>query len=231
MSTMVARDRRVIELARQLGMPPYGGDAVAFVVTWCVRKVTHWVHEFGPRTLEEFLQTVTAKVGLIIDRDDVAAASLSVADLEAHRVQRSPQASREAAYSAIVSRLSRPALLIVAGLQLKANERRAMNIPALFPQESPTPKLRAVNVVTSAGARDAGGFLPKNMRVPPNSIIAQVFGSETLDLVEQTWVAHEDLSMWESRGEHRPGLPVVVEVGRCGSRVIALVTVRDEATA
>jgi hypothetical protein len=340
MNRRVGRHHPVVHLACDLGMPSHARDPVAYVVSYCRRKVDAWVEQFGPRDLRELLDTVLAKVGLIVeeiwddydlhatvgrylsageggfarlvgntfdaqtyavvvrlrrphngrthvavidcrspkrarrwfsiwhevahlltnpqlvldfrrtvrpDKDPMESLMDSVAHefafyerffqfreqpgrgisfkaLEAHRTQHAPEASREAAYSTVVSNLVQPVLLVVANLNLKVAERRAAAAGTLVPTLAPQPVLRAVSVIPSRGAEQAGFFLPRNMRVPPDSIIANVFGHQILDLTQRTWISHENLSMWESKGRTQPSFAVVVEAGRCGARVLALIT-------
>ena len=141
---------------------------------------------------------------------------ISFKALEAHRALYSPEASRAAAYGTVVSSLTEPALLVVAKFNLKAAERRAAQSGTLFPHLAPQPELRAATVIPSPGAQAAGLFLPPNMRVPVDSIIAEVF--------QNTWSSRENLSIWVSKGRAQPSFAVVVEAGRCGGIVLALMT-------
>jgi hypothetical protein len=334
-----AQDSRVVKLAREFGMKG-AGNPVAFVVDRCVRQVTAWVKEFGPSNLEELLETVIAKVGLIIEEvqtdDDLeqipkrylqggeggfgrvlqafddrtfalvlrlrrprhGCAHVAVIDcrgrkrarrwfsiwhevahllaepqlsfnfrrtvvpdkdpveqlmdsiggelafyrpmfelilpdgvrptlghLEDHRVRQAPSASREAAYGTLIGRAGIPAVFIVAEMDFKASEHRALQTGFLFPQAAPTPELRAVRVVSSDLSRGSGLFIPRNMRVPPTSVISRVFLQETADLADKTWSSRELLSDWsDSKGNRLADVPVMVEAGRSGSRVFALIT-------
>lgn len=69
---------RVVSLARQLGMVGHG-DAVAYLVSYSLRTVDAWAKEFGPTTVHGLLQTVIAKVGLIVEyvRSDQDVATIS----------------------------------------------------------------------------------------------------------------------------------------------------------
>jgi len=334
-----AQDGRVLKLARDFGMKG-AGNPVAFVVDRCVRHVTAWVKEFAPSNLEELLQTVIAKVGLIIeeihtdedlaqvserylqdgeggfgrvvqefddhtfalvlrlrrprhgcahvavidcrerkrarrwfsiwhevahllaepqlsfnfrrtvfpDKDpveqlmDAIAGELAFyrpmyelhlpdgirptfAHLEDHRLRLAPSASREAAYATAIGRANTPVVFIVAELDIKANQRRALRTGLLFPQAAPTPELRAVRVVSSDLSRAGGLFIPRNMRVPQSSLISRVFSQETADLADKTWSSREVLSDWsDSKGNRLDAVAVIVEVGRSGGRVFALLT-------
>lgn len=333
------QDGRVLKLARELGMKG-AGDPVHFVVDRCLRHVRTWVTEFTPANLEDLLQTVIGKVGLIVeeinadddlpqiadrylrdgegafgrvlrafddktfalvlrlrrprhgcahvavidcrgrkrarrwfsiwhevahllaepqlsfnfrrtvvpDKDpveqlmDSIAGELAfyrpmfelalsdgvrptIADLEDHRVRLAPSASREAAYGTLISRAHIPAVLIVAEMEFKASEHRALQNRFLFPEAAPTPELRAVRVVASELGRRSALFIPRNMRVPPTSLISRVFLQETADLADGTWNGRELLSEWsDSKGKRLAEMPVVVEAGRSGGRVFALIT-------
>lgn len=340
MSRRVSHDPRVLQLARTLGMPSHDRNPVAHVVGYCRRKIDEWVQLFEPSNLNELLQTVLGKVGLIVeeiaddyDLKEIVARYLAVGEggfarlvsrtfdaetyavvfrlrrpqngcthvavidcrgpkrarkwfsiwheiahlltnpqldfdfrrtihpdkdpmeslmdsvagelafyeplfrfspssgtrisfkaLEAHRAQHSPEASRAAAYGTIISSLTEAALLLTAKFNLKAAERRDAQSGTLFPHLAPRPELRGVTVIPSRGAQAAGLFLPRNMRVPSASIIAEVFHNQIVDLTQRTWVNRENLSMWESKGKAQPSFAVVVEAGRCGPMVLALIT-------
>lgn len=149
----------------------------------------------------------------------------TLAMLEEHRLNQAASASREAAYGTDVGRLQVPAVFLVAELELKARERRSLQTGFLFPQAVPTPELRAVGVVSSEPSRQCGLFIPRNMRVPGKSVISRVFFEKTVDLADRTWESRELLSDWsDSKGNCLADMPVIVEAGRAGSRVFALIT-------
>jgi hypothetical protein len=56
----------VSKLARDAGMFD-SGDAVAFLIKYCRRKVDQWVEQFEPANLPQLLDTVTARLGLILE--------------------------------------------------------------------------------------------------------------------------------------------------------------------
>jgi hypothetical protein len=149
----------------------------------------------------------------------------SLADLETHRKLRSPEASREAAYATAVSRISRPALFLVAGLALKASEQRALD-SRRFPAVLPTPQLRVLRTAGSENAKAAGLFVPHHYRVPPSSIIYRLFHEEIDTSPDGICREVENLDQWkDSTGRSLPNVPVVVEAIRNGIQVVfAIVT-------
>jgi len=149
----------------------------------------------------------------------------TLAHLEDHRLRLAPSASREAAYATAISRMGTPAVFIVAEKELKANQRRALQTGLLFAEAAPIPELRAVRVVSNELGQARGLFIPRNMRVPQSSLISRVFYEETIDLTDKTWNKGEVLSAWsDSTGKRLTDVPVMVEAGRSGSRVFALIT-------
>lgn len=150
---------------------------------------------------------------------------LSLSDLETHRKLLSPEASREAAYATAVSRISRPALFLVAGLALKASEQRALE-SRRPPAVPPTPKLRVLRTAGSQNAKSAGLFVPHNHRVPPSSIIYRLFYQEIDTSPDGICRQIENLDHWkDSTGRSLPSLPVVVEATRNGAQVVfAIIT-------
>jgi hypothetical protein len=155
---------------------------------------------------------------------DIADGSrVTLAALEAHRQQNSAEASAQSAYGTVVKRLKTPALLVVAVAAFKANERRALKSGLLFPEAAPVATLRATTVVGSDSAAEAGLFVPTNMRVPEDSVIARVYGGA---LAEEHVACKENLSWWESGGKHLPAASVVVEAAKFGTRVLALILPR-----
>ncbi len=328
-----------LRMARDLGMPA-SAEPVAYLTAYCRRLIDRWVHDFTPRSLRELLDTVAAKIGVMIeevhdDRDlieishrylsqgegtfaritaeldqrtfalairlrrsrngcthvavidcrgskyarrwfsmwheivhlmlnpqleldfrrttaeskdpveamiDKIAGELafyppmydspllssgrpSMADLETHRKLLSPEASREAAYATAVSRISRPALFLVAGLALKASEQRALD-SRRFPAVPPTPQLRVLRTAGSENAKAAGLFVPHHYRVPPSSIIYRLFHEEIDSSSDGIYREVENLDQWiDSTGRSLPSLPIVVETTRNGTQVVfAIIT-------
>jgi hypothetical protein len=57
------------------------------------------------------------------------------------------------------------------------------------------------------------------------SSFSRVFFEETADLADRTWESREMLSDWsDSKGNRLAKAPVIVEAGRAGNRVFALIT-------
>jgi hypothetical protein len=78
-------------------------------------------------------------------------------------------------------------------------------------------ELRAVTVIPNKAARLEGFTIPKNMRVPADSVIRRLFDAEG------SGDGSESLSLWESQGVSLEGRAVVVEGRKVADRVIAIV--------
>lgn len=72
-------------------------------------------------------------------------------------------------------------------------------------------------------AQEYEGFsIFQNMRVPADSVISKVFFNN-----EFYAEAIEDLSLWESKGKHRPAFRVRVEAKRTNDTVDALIVLNE----
>jgi hypothetical protein len=104
------------------------------------------------------------------------------------------EASQQASLIGFVKAWPAPALLVHARLGLRAAQRRAQAQRLLGFHDAPEPVLRAVHVTQNSAADQTGFSIPRNMRVPPRSIIHSVSpGSKAV-------AAIEDLGWWESQG-------------------------------
>lgn len=152
----------------------------------------------------------------------------SLSDLEKHRKLLSPEASREASYATAVSRLTHPALFLVAGLALKASEQRALESRSP-PAVPPTPKLRVLRTAASESAKAVGLFIPHHHRVSESSIIYRLFHQEIETPLDGICREIENLDQWEdSTGRSLPRLPVVVEAIRNGTQVVFAIITANE---
>lgn len=133
-----------------------------------------------------------------------------------------PEASFSSTAHALVRMMDQPMAFLVADMRLKPSEARSLTSDQLTLVESPTPqeKLRLVSAFPNDLATAAGFKIFRHMRVPQNSIMAQLY-SETMF---GTAVRLEDQEGWESGGRHLPALGLQVEGRKFGSVVYALVS-------
>ena len=110
-----------------------------------------------------------------------------------------------------------PCILLEAEMAFKKDELIEAAQFGLGFHNSPSPTLRAVHATVNSAAREAGVQFFKNWRVPPTSIIADVYlGGGYAE-------ADEDLSWWSaSGGKHLDALPVRVKAKKSGNSVLAL---------
>lgn len=143
--------------------------------------------------------------------------------IETLRQKLCPQASRQSALINFTKFWSTPCILILAQNAYKKNEEAQLAQGSFFFHEQPLPELRAVRVAPNDAARELSGFsIFQNMRVPAASIISlllqngQFYGK-----------AFEDLSWWESKGNHLPAFNVRVEARRTNDTVDALIVLNQ----
>src|SRR5713226_4997198 len=178
---------------------------------------------------EGLMDLIAGEVGFLADFiPSRGFGEISFDMIENLRRQVSPDASYQAASIGIVRALPRPCLLLEARLGLKKSEERSKaQLQLAIPVHAePTPSLRAVHVTTNQAAREIGIYLPKNWKVPGESVVASVFefgGSAH---------ARENLGWWcTSSGTRLPNCPVMVEARRVGDSVIALLVAEDSTKA
>ena len=118
-----------------------------------------------------------------------------------------PEASQQASLIGLVKSWPTPCVLVEARPGLKAHERRSLAQERFPFHGGPVPVLRAVNVTANRAAERAGMTIHRNMRIPGESVIAQVF-EDSLSSLE----AAEDLSWWKSSsGSGLAPLPITVK--------------------
>ena len=122
------------------------------------------------------------------------------------REQLCPDASQQASLIGLVKSWPAPCVLVEARPGLKAHERRLL-AQGCFPfHDGPAAVLRAVNVTINRAAERAGMTIHRNMRIPGESVITQVFENRVTSLE-----AEEDLAWWtSSSGRGLPPRPVTV---------------------
>ena len=135
-----------------------------------------------------------------------ATGEVSFEKIEALRERLCPNASQQASLIGFVKSWPAPCILVEARSALKANEYRSLAQERFPFHEGPVAVLRAVNVTVNSAAERAGMSIHRNMRIPGESVIAQVFedGPNGLE-------AGEDLAWWtSSSGRGLPPRPVTV---------------------
>jgi hypothetical protein len=147
-----------------------------------------------------------------------AKGEISFGRIDEVRSELCPEAS---AYSSIMNLAKlwpTPAIWLEAKLGRKKSEEGNGQGSFGFQKKNP-PVLRAIHTLANAPARELGLIIIPNFRVPPQSVIHQVFSSGT-----DSSSAHEDLSLWcSSDGKRLHKWPVHVEAKRIGESIHALV--------
>jgi hypothetical protein len=177
---------------------------------------------------EGLMDVIAGEVGFLADFiPSHGFGDISFEMIESVRRQVSPDASYQAASIGIVRALPRPCILLEATPALKKSEElnKSQLRLAIPVHAEPAPSLRAVHVTTNQAARDIGIYLPKNWKVPAESVIAAVFE------IGGSARARENLSWWRtSSGARLPNCPVSVEARRVGDSVIALLVAEEDST-
>lgn len=146
---------------------------------------------------------------------------LSFSTISELRKDLCPEASSQASLIGIVRAWPSPCLLIEAALALKKRDAELLERKAMGSYEPlVAPALRAVHVTPNHAARQAGLFIPWNMRVPEKSVIARVIKEDLLEAE-----AAEDLSWWStSDGKRLANQAIFVGARRVGLYAQALIT-------
>jgi hypothetical protein len=136
-----------------------------------------------------------------------ASGPVSFDGLELLRSRLCPEASWQASVRGFISAWPAPALYVIAAPGLKADEQRSLDQLGFGFTEPPTPQLRVQQIAFNEVGRAAGLYIPRNMRVPEDSVIR--FACEMRTPVAST---AEDLAWWgTSDGKHLEPFPVQVE--------------------
>jgi hypothetical protein len=174
---------------------------------------------------EALMEVIAGKFGFwddIVGPD--AQGAISFAAIERLRMRHCPEASSQAALIGFVKAWRSPCVLVLAGLGLKESEKNLLRQDTFGFVESPVPELRALKVTSNDPARDAGILIYPNMRVPPNSIVREIFFDGVLESE-----AIENLGWWTtSQGGKLADLPVMVKARRRWEKVEALIVPVDE---
>lgn len=129
-----------------------------------------------------------------------------------------PEASDQASRIGIVNSWPTPCISVHARMALKKTQRQALEQGCFGFVSPPKPALRAVDVTINAAARAADILIPRNMRIPNESVIYRVL-AENLDELE----AQEDLQWWASGGRCLAPCAVRVVALRAWDQVNALI--------
>ena len=158
----------------------------------------------------------------------LVAHGLTFEALDAARESAAPTASLFATAMGSLAYFNVPTLLVTAELSLKAAERRLVSSPqATFDFAAPQidEKLRVCTCVPNDLVLRSGLAIRRNMRVPAQSVLAQVHESA----FDVTLEAQEDQEWWEtSRDGPLDPLPIRVLAARKGRFVYGLVSVASK---
>lgn len=141
------------------------------------------------------------------------------------RRELAPSASPQATLRAAIERLSFPCMFLIADYGFKKGEERQINSNqySLFPEEIKIfeKKLRAIQVQTNVYARRSGLVIFKNIEVPDESIIRDVYDNYPPDQVSSN---QENLNWWKSSKGRLNDYSVYLEAKKVGKKVWALIS-------
>jgi hypothetical protein len=124
-----------------------------------------------------------------------------------------------------------PVVVLQAALAFRKSDERAIRSGQrdLFDDDAPKPELRAVQVNANEAARRQAVFIPKNMRVPTESVIFQAFQE---NVEHSRWSSDENLGCWStSDGDSLRKCPVHVEAVRVRDRAWAIILLTENPVA
>lgn len=128
-------------------------------------------------------------------------------------------ASFQSSVIGFIKRWPVPCILLEAGLGYKKDEVRKLAQNSFGFIDEPMAELRVLNASANELARGTGVFIPRNIRVPKESVIYQVFNDELITQAE----AVENLNWWvTSAGPISTGQLVTVRARTNGDRIMAL---------
>ena len=158
---------------------------------------------------EALMDVIAGALGFSADLIQAhASGPLNFERVEELRKNLCPDASWQASLRGFIAAWPTPALYVIVAPGLKASEERGLNQLGLGFTDPPVPQLRVQQIVANEFARDAGLYVPRNMRVPESSVIRQTFEAGAPAVP-----AREDLCWWEtSEGKRLNSLGITVDV-------------------
>ena len=130
-----------------------------------------------------------------------------------------PDASQQASLIGLVNAWPAPCVLVEARRGLKAHERRSLAQERFPFHDGPAAVLRAVKVTANNAAERVSMTIHRNMRVPKQSVITQVFEDGLIRLE-----ADEDMAWWtSSSGRGLAPRPITVKARRHWEAAEALI--------
>lgn len=184
--------------------------------------------------IERLMDVIAGEIGFYqpvfrpeLDKCVTRHGTLSYQAIEELRASYCPSASFHATAIAAVKAYNQPALLVEARFALKAHEQRSLNAGQTYltKDETPQPRLRAVNVMMNPAAKEAGIQIHRNMEVPETSIIAQAIARGDESVLQ----GGENLSTWRhSDGSSLADVETVIEASATPGRAIAMVRLSGE---
>jgi hypothetical protein len=150
--------------------------------------------------------------------------ALTLASIAATRAAACPRASWSSLFIALSRAWVTPVIYVHAEVNLKKAQKAPPGQASFGFTPEPVGQLRAVHAIQNSAARQAGFFLPPNMRVPLTSAIMEAHESG------QSTERPEDLGLWESRQSgHLADWPVYVIARPTAGGVDALLVSTESA--
>jgi hypothetical protein len=151
---------------------------------------------------EVLMEHIAGEVGFLPDLINAhLTGDISFARIRQLRDRLCPEASLQSCIIGFVRNWPSACVSIEAGLRFKKSDERRLAQPDLGFLEKPTPELRISHITSSTSSGALGNLLHQNMRVPPTSVIHQVFSDEALFEAD----AVENLNAWETKKDgHLP---------------------------
>jgi hypothetical protein len=179
--------------------------------------------------IEQMMDRIASHIGFyeplfvpVFDQEMRGKRRLSFDVVENIRQNAFPEASFQSTLFACHRKCAEPAVYVEACLAHKAEDRKDLEqgVTWLFGDMQPVNQLRAVLVVPNQAAQDSKLLIHPNMRIPPSSIIHQLYLTESTAQSSDL----ENLGNWEhSGGKYLAKRDVWIEAKRVKDRVIAIV--------
>ncbi len=158
----------------------------------------------------------------VLDSEYQLAGRLSFRVVERVRGRFNPEASFDSTLRACVKKAPAPLVLLEAGLTLKKQEQKLVD-EGVASKSDFVPSLRVLRSVPNEPGRKRIPCVPKQWRVPDQSVIAQIHADDLSSALDGN-CADENLNLWTtSTGSSLRDCPVRVEARKFGERVIAII--------